>query len=131
MGRFLCFLSSSKELVDSILKTDPFKYFNDNGVTDDAQVRGMAAAVFQIAQPLGLALIAIATLWAIIKWGMTPPAKKKEGIISVISWKFFLFVIIVAYASSPSSCQKSFRRVGMGFKMLRQRQITAQYFLPF
>jgi hypothetical protein len=39
---------------------------------------------------------------------------------------FFLFVIIVAYDWSSAYCQKSFQWAGIGFKMLRQWQITAQ-----
>lgn len=80
-----------------VFKKDPFHYFNRNGLATDPQMQMMAAEIYQLLQAVALALIACSMLWAVIKWGMTPPGKKQEGIISVLGWKLILVAVIAAF----------------------------------
>lgn len=85
-----------QEALDVFL-TDPFHYFNMNGLATDPQMQAMAAETYQLLQAVGLALMACATLWAVIKWGATPPGKKQEGIISVLGWKLIVVAVLAAF----------------------------------
>jgi len=81
----------------NVFRMDPFHYFNMNGLATDRQMQEMAAEIYQLLQVSGLALLACATLWAVIKWGATPPGKKQENIISILGWKLVAVAIIAAF----------------------------------
>lgn len=81
----------------SVFQTDPFHYFNMNGLATDQAMQEMAASIYQTLQFIGLCVIVLSLLWAVIKWGITPPAKKREGIVSVVGWKLFLVMFLAAF----------------------------------
>lgn len=80
-----------------VFLTDPFHYFNQNGLATDQQMQLMAAEIYQLLQAVALALLACSTLWAVIKWGATPPGKKQEGLVSILGWKLIAVAIIAAF----------------------------------
>ena len=83
---------------NKVFQTDPFQYFSQNGVTDDARMKGLAEELFPLIQLTALCILVISLLIAIIKWGITPPAKKSEGLVSVLSWKLCMVIIVAAFA---------------------------------
>jgi len=80
-----------------VFTTDPFHYFNMNGLANDPVMQGMAATIYQTVQVIALCMLVLSLMWAVIKWGITPPAKKREGIISVVGWKLFLVAFLAAF----------------------------------
>lgn len=80
-----------------VFKTDPFHYFNMNGLATDPAMQGMAASIYQTIQVIALCTLVLSLAWAIVKWGITPPAKKREGIVSVVGWKLFLVAFLAAF----------------------------------
>ena len=85
-----------------LFKKDPFHYFNMNGLATDPQMQAMAAEIYQLLQVVALAFIALSILWAVIKWGMTPPGKKQEGIVSILGWKLILVAVIACFVEIVS-----------------------------
>jgi len=80
-----------------LFKTDPFHYFTRDGLMTDPVMRGMAADIYQLMWAVSLFLLAISTLYAVIKWGLTPAGQKSEGIVSVLGKKFFAIVFVTAF----------------------------------
>lgn len=85
-----------KEAMD-LFKTDPFHYFTRDGLMTDPVMRGMAADIYQLIWASALFLLACSTLYAVIKWGLTSPGRKSEGLISVLGKKFFAIVFVTAF----------------------------------
>lgn len=85
-----------------LFKTDPFHYFNKNGLATDPVMQGMAADIYQLLQVIALGVLACSVLYSVIKWGMTLPGKKQEGIVSVLGWKLFMVAFIAAFVEIVS-----------------------------
>jgi len=90
-------LPSEVEEALDLFKTDPFHYFNQNGLATDPIMQGMAADIYQLMEAGALFALACATLYAVIKWGVTPPGRKSEGLVSVLGKKFFAIVFVTAF----------------------------------
>lgn len=98
MKRFIpILLTTDAEQALDIFLTDPFHYFTLDGLANDPAMQDMAASIFQTAQVLGLCALVLSLMWGIIKWGITSPAKKKEGLVSVVGWKLFMVAFIAAF----------------------------------
>lgn len=88
--------SSEKDPLD-VFKKDPFHYFNMNGLANDPAMQEMAASIYQLIQVVALCTLVLSLAWAVVKWGITPPAKKREGIVSVVGWRLFLVAFLAAF----------------------------------
>ena len=72
-------LSSDGQQALDIFMTDPFHYFNMNGLASDPVMQGTAASLFQMLQVFGISVLAISTLCGVIMWGITPPEKERRN----------------------------------------------------
>lgn len=90
-------LGSDAQQALEVFKTDPFYYFSMNGLAEDTAMQEMAASIFQLMQVIAVCFLVLATLCAVIKWAITPPARKSEGIISVLSWKLIIAMVLAAF----------------------------------
>ena len=93
----LIFLTTDGQQALDVFLKDPFHYFNLNGLATDPVMRETAASLYQMLQIFIFCILVISTVWAVIKWGITPPAKKQEGILSIIGWKTFLVIFTMMF----------------------------------
>ena len=84
-------------VLTEVFKKDPFEYFNMNELATDPEMQMIAASIYQLLQVFALGTIVISAIIGAVRWGMTPPAKKQNGIVEIVGWKLIIVMLIAAF----------------------------------